>query len=232
MNNTITLQITVLADDGLPVLSNGVEAMCAENIDCSFSYGAQMTPQLLEIQVCNIYYIAIFTMAIWYNNLYSFHFFQPTEATVGSTITLRGHGFIPTGTMLGGSISSVTVLIDKAPCQNVIARSSTPEIDEVQCTIVNYESGFYFVDVLVDGKGYASVSPTDLIPGDIRNSSSSPNTLSIYPTFFLIATTNGNVSPTSGSLLGGTLLTITGSGFSYVPSHVDVQIGGSPCHIV
>ena len=51
MNSAISLQITVLPDDGLPVLSNGVEAMCAEGIDCSFSYGAQMTPQLLEIQV-------------------------------------------------------------------------------------------------------------------------------------------------------------------------------------
>ena len=88
------------------------------------------------------------------------------------------------------------------------------------------------MDVFIDGKGYASVSPTDLIPGDVRNSSSSPNAHSIYPTFFLTAATNGNVSPTSGSLLGGTLLTITGSGFSYVPSHVDVQIGGAPCHIV
>ena len=45
------LQIVVLPDDGVPVLENGIDASCAENVDCSFSYSAAATPQLVQIQV-------------------------------------------------------------------------------------------------------------------------------------------------------------------------------------
>ena len=47
-------QIIVLPDDGLPVANNEVEAKCAENVDCSFSYRATTTPQLLQVQVWDI----------------------------------------------------------------------------------------------------------------------------------------------------------------------------------
>ena len=121
--------------------------------------------------------------------------------------------------------------MDKVPCENVVALSSTPEFDEIQCTVADYESGYYFVDVFVGGKGYASVNPTELVPSDIRNSTFSANFQSIYPTFFLIATAN-TINPLSGSLLGGTLVDISGSGFSYLPSHLDVQIANAPCNII
>ena len=156
--------------------------------------------------------------------------FQPTAGVAGTTLTLHGRGLVPQGTSVGTSINSVTVLIDKAPCENVIFRSFTQDIDEIQCTVTDCESGHYFVDVFVDGKGYASVSPTDLVPGDIRNSTMAVNSLSIYPVLFIAATATG-IMPSSGSLLGGTLVTVSGSGFSYLPSHLDVQIGGATCHI-
>ena len=140
------------------------------------------------------------------------HFFQPTEAVAGTTITLGGRGFIPTGSTLGANINTITVLINNAPCQNVIAHSSTPDTDEIRCRVTDYETGYYSVDVFVDGKGYAqSIDPAVF--------------------FFLTATANA-ISPMFGSRLGGTAVTISGSGFSYLPSHVDVQIGGSPCRVL
>lgn len=131
----------------------------------------------------------------------------------------------------GANLNSVTVLIDKAPCENVIVLSSTQDADMIQCTVTDYESGYYFVDVFVDGKGFASVNPTDLVPGSIRNSTIIANSHSTYPTFFLSAMAN-TISPSMGSRLGGTLIAISGSGFSYLSSHLTVEIGSIPCHIV
>ena len=158
-------------------------------------------------------------------------FFQPTTAVAGSALTLHGCRLVPQGTSVGASINSITVLIDKAPCENVVFCSIMQGVEEIQCTISNYESGHYFVDVFADGKGYASVNPTELVPGDIRNTTIIANSQSIYPVLFIAATATG-ISPSAGSLLGGTLVTISGSGFSYLPSHLDVRIGGAPCHIV
>ena len=158
-------------------------------------------------------------------------FFQPTAAFPGTILTLYGRGLVAQGMTVGASINSITVLIDKAPCENVVFRSVMQDVEEIQCTVSNYESGHYFVDVFVDGKGYASVNPTELVPGDIRNSTIIADSQSIYPVLFIAATAT-SISPSSGSLFGGTLVTISGSGFSYLSSHLDVQIGGAPCHIV
>ena len=169
--------------------------------------------------------------------VYSLHisdayaFFQPAAAVAGTVLTLRGCGLVPQGASVGASINSITVLIDKAPCENVVFHSFMQDIEEIQCIISDYESGHYFVDVFVDGKGYASVNPAELVPGTIRNSTMIANSQSIYPVLFITATAT-EISPSSGSLLGGTLVTISGSGFSYLPSHLDVQIGGAPCRIV
>jgi hypothetical protein len=159
------------------------------------------------------------------------YFFQPTAAFSGTVLTLFGRGLVAQGTSVGASINSITILIDKAPCENVVFRSVVQDVEEIQCTVSNYESGHYFVDVFIDGKGYASVNPADLVPGDIRNSTFVANSQSLYPVLFIAATATG-ISPSSGSLLGGTLVTVSGSGFSYLPSHLDVQIGGAPCRIV
>lgn len=167
--------------------------------------------------------------------MYHFHdivfFFQPTATVAGTALTLRGRRLIPQGTSVGASINSITVLIDKAPCENVVLHSIMQDVEEIQCTVSNYESGHYFVDVFVDGKGYASVNPAELVPGDIRNPTIVANSQSVYPVLFIAATATG-ILPSSGSLLGGTLVTISGSGFSYLSSYLDVQIGGAPCRIV
>lgn len=126
------------------------------------------------------------------------------------------------------------MLVGKAPCENVIAHSRSTTTEEIRCTITDSESGYYFVDVHVGGKGWASVGQTVVTPGSIRNSTISADAYliyPIYPTFFLASVAN-TISPLFGSLLGGTMITITGSGFSYLPSHLDVQIGSTPCHIV
>ena len=111
-----------------------------------------------------------------------------------------------------------------------IVSSSTTE-DVITCTITDYESRFYHVDVLVEGKGFASVDPTLLTPGAIRNETLSPSSLSPYPTFFLTATAT-SVSPIAGSLQGGTTVVISGSGFSLVSERLSVAFDDIPCRII
>ena len=113
----------------------------------------------------------------------------------------------------------------------MIVVSASELEDELVCILMDYESNYYHVDVYVDGKGYASIAPTDLVPGDIRNSTISANFRSPYPKIFLSATAN-DISPTMGSRLGGTLLTISGTGFSHIPNRLSVSLGSTPCRIV
>ena len=86
------------------------------------------------------------------------------------------------------------------------------------------------MDVFVEGEGFASVSPTPLSPGPIRNATFPTNTNSPYPIFFLAATASA-VVPSEGSLAGGTRVTISGTGFSQISERLTVTLGDSPCQI-
>ena len=99
----------------------------------------------------------------------------------------------------------------------------------MQCTVDNYESGEYYVDVFVKSKGYASIGSASLAPGPIRNAS---DTSAVYPDWLTLKAVVTGMSPTTGSLAGGTSLMITGSGFSHVPSRLSVTLGSITCEVV
>lgn len=113
-----------------------------------------------------------------------------------------------------------------ALCRNVRAQRE----GTISCTVPNYESNYYHVDLHVQGKGFASVQPTPLSPGIIRNSTFLASQTSSYPHVFLEGAVT-SLSPSSGSILGGSELTLGGTGFSISPDRVAVMIGGVPCDI-
>ena len=144
---------------------------------------------------------------------------------------LYGVGLLPP-TVMPGPVSSVAVWLGNVQCFDVRAISSSQTEDVLSCTVsTSYESNYYHVDLHVEGKGFASVSPTMLHPGDIRNSTHIAGTTSPYPYVFLQGVVN-SITPSSGSISGGTRLTITGSGFCVAPERVAVRVGSVPCDIV
>lgn len=126
---------------------------------------------------------------------------------------------------------SIDVWLGNAPCSGVTAVSSSWDGDILSCTVPNYESNYYHVDVHVQGKGFASVSPTPLSPGLIRNSTvDAASSASPYPRVFLEAVVD-SISPSSGSVFGGCELTLSGGGFSMVPERMSVSVGEITCVI-
>ena len=153
------------------------------------------------------------------------------SVSAGSALTLHGTGLLPPGTADGDMVDSmVKVWLGDALCSNVVAISISPSEDVISCTAPNYESGHYYVDVHVQGKGFASLYPSSLHPGVTRNSTSPASSTSPYPHVFLEGVIN-SVSPGGGSVLGGTELTIHGSGFSTSALRLSVRIGEVPCAI-
>ena len=94
--------------------------------------------------------------------------------------------------------------------------------------MADYELGSYSVDVHVSDKGLASLSPSQLVYGPVRNASVAAST---YPQV-LLSSQASSISPTAGSMEGGTLLTIAGSGFTFFTSRVTVSLGTVPCDVV
>lgn len=106
---------------------------------------------------------------------------------------------------------------------------STNVIEVLSCTVRHYEAGYHFVDVMND-KGLAAVFPSPLTPGPHRNSSEPQDMDSSYP-YFSLRPTVTDVSPETGSIAGGTLVTIVGSGFSPVADRMNVLLGDRSCTI-
>lgn len=158
-------------------------------------------------------------------------FFQPDSASVGSTLTLHGTGLLPPDTLPGSMVNSVGVWLGNALCLNIMAHQShSTREDVISCTVPNYESGYYFVDLHMQGKGYASAHQTPLYPGVVRNSTIPASQTSTDPHIFLEGAVN-NLSPNRGSVLGGSELVIGGSGFSISPGRISVRIGEVHCEV-
>lgn len=156
---------------------------------------------------------------------------QPVSVSAGSALTLHGTGLLLPGTTDGAMVDSVVeVWLGDALCSNVAAVSSSPSEDVISCTAPNYESRHYYVDVHVTGKGFAPLHPSSLHPGTTRNSTGPASSTSPYPHVFLEGVID-SVSPGGGSVLGGTELTIDGSGFSTSASRLSVRIGDVPCAV-
>lgn len=137
---------------------------------------------------------------------------------------LQGEGLLAAD----DSTSGVMVWAGKVPC-SIVENATSAET--IECTLVDYESGFYHVDVHVAGKGLASVRDNAaLAPGPHRNATEAARSNSPYPVVFLAASIRG-VSPSVGSIMGGTEITISGSGFSPILSRVSVMLGNCLCDV-
>lgn len=99
--------------------------------------------------------------------------------------------------------------------------------EALQCTVMDYITGLYPVHVFVSGKGYASVAPEPLTDHDaIETFDVSPNLVVFLEAFA------GNITPSLGSTSGGTHITLTGTGFSHIPSDISVALGGVSCEVI
>ena len=149
--------------------------------------------------------------------------FQPTSVYPGSTLTVRGVGLFPTGTAGRAIIDFVDIWLTNALCSEAFIVTSSEAEDVISCTIPNYESNYYDLNVHVQGKGYASLHPTSRMVHNPSQGYVSP-----HLQVFLRGVVNG-ISPSLGSVLGGSEVTIYGSGFSVSYARVTVRIGEFPC---
>ena len=151
---------------------------------------------------------------------------QPNHASGGAIIQINGTGLLNSGS----SVAMVSVWIGEIPCNNVNMIGADGGMESIECTVEDFESGYYFVDVHND-RGLAAVHDVDSPGfGPHRNASEQPRQDSPYTVFFLAASVD-SISPSNGSLNGGTAVTITGSGFTHFPSHAEVSLGNCLCSI-
>ncbi|XP_069051252.1 PKHD1 like 1, tandem duplicate 1 [Lepisosteus oculatus] len=105
------------------------------------------------------------------------------------------------GSGFGSQAEDVVVLIGSAP----FAASDVADTN-ITCSIGPLPAGFYSLKVVVLSKGLATGSVT------------------------LHSVAEAALSPSSGSILGGTTLFIRGNGFS--AGNTSVTVGGSPCRLI
>ena len=142
-----------------------------------------------------------------------------TSANPGDTLTLHGHGFSITAAdntvTVGGEQCVVTAAAQdtsySAPACPVGACSAARDLVELNCTLPPHDAfAPHAVNVIVAGYGAAPALAAATVSYAVRLAS---------------------VSPLSGSLGGGTTLTLTGDGLSQLSSDVAVVVGGVGCRV-
>ena len=137
----------------------------------------------------------------------------------GATLTLRGHGLSTTAAdnavTVGGEPCVVTAAAQDAsyaaPACPVGACSAARDLVEVNCTLPPHDAfAPHAVGVSVAGYGAAPALAAATVGYSVRLAA---------------------VSPASGSLGGGTTLTLTGDGLSRLASDVAVLIDGVGCRV-
>ena len=130
-----------------------------------------------------------------------------------TTITIRGSGFVGLD-QFPENESDISVTISGLNC-DVVAYSNIT----ITCTALPQEPNTYPVFVCIDGFGFA-----------VQESAITGNSEFLYPPVFYQLLVF-DIMPAIGSTLGGTLITIFGSGFTTNLSEIEVTIGGIPCNI-
>ncbi|KAM3858592.1 fibrocystin-L-like [Diretmus argenteus] len=124
------------------------------------------------------------------------------------TTTVTGHRVLTIlGSNLGGRGNDSAVYVGRKECP-IMHWAAT----NISCLLPVLPPGRYEVDVQVGNNGYPMTS--NGVNATIEY------ILDVY-----------SVSPMLGSLLGGTRLTVSGSGFSNNTSHSKVSIGGAECEV-
>ncbi|XP_066271366.1 fibrocystin-L-like [Branchiostoma lanceolatum] len=140
----------------------------------------------------------------------TFEWNADSTPTVTAVTPSEGSFYAGTSIAISGSgfvpnTDNNTVTIGGVACEITAATE-----DEISCDVQENSGGSHVVTVEVDGKGFAS-HPTD---GEV---------------VFTYTADISSISPTTGSLGGGTVLTISGHGFS--DSHVP-YLGDQECVVV
>ncbi|XP_048254094.1 fibrocystin-L-like [Haliotis rufescens] len=129
---------------------------------------------------------------------------SPTVSAVSpATVNTSSTSLTITGTMFGSSASDVTVTVGGVPC--VVSGSVSDT--SIMCDVGDVPVGTHTIDVRLKGKGKAVTSST-------------VQSLATISSF----------SPSSGSVNGEVILTITGNGF--VTNSIAVTVDGNSCTIV
>lgn len=114
----------------------------------------------------------------------------------------------------------ITVLVGTHPCSSLSFQSFSNQHSTLLCTTSNkQQAGSYEVKVYIKSLGFAEHN----------------NALSLDNSDYItvsVAVTLTSVSPGSGSISGGTLITLTGTGFSHMKERMSVYVGEYPCEIV
>jgi hypothetical protein len=140
-----------------------------------------------------------------------------TTVQRGDTLTITGTGFLPASAGVGKAPGGRDVPVwdlnfvtfNRTGRCNVTSATNTT----LTCVVLAFAAGTYSVDVEpAFGRGFAVVDPS---------------VAQVSYTATLDA-----VTPLEGSKAGGTLLTITGSGFQPVPEANIVTVGGNACVVV
>jgi len=133
-----------------------------------------------------------------------------------TSITINGFGFVGlgTGNRFAWNGSDIRVTINGVSCE-VVAYSNIT----ITCIALPQEPNAYPVFICIDGFGFA-----------VQVSAITGNSEFLYPPvlyqLFVFETV-----PAIGSTLGGTSITIYGSGFSTDLSEIEVTIGDFPCNV-
>ena len=141
-----------------------------------------------------------------------------------SKITIKGLGFANLGSGAGSGLRAM--LVNDTSEIKVIINGMICEIEQysdvmIICTAPPQGPSTYPVFVLVEEVGFAVQAMA------LNNE---PEDAFLYPPVFYELQVF-RVFPSIGSILGGSLLTIYGSGFSSDPYEVKVDIGNLPCEI-
>ena len=153
--------------------------------------------------------------------LHHFFILQPSSFKSGDDVTIKISNYSFTANGIGDELYGATVLFGNHPCENVTLVDVTESYDEITCTASNQEAGLYQVHVHIKSIGYARPINSLSLNDDINNAF----TVSVMAT----AT---DITPSDGSIEGGTRLTITGTGFSHLADRMNVDIGGHACDVV
>ena len=192
------------------VTSNGLLAACSATGNasspspCSFRYDDALTPLITGITLSG-----------------------PVQA--GTQVSITGTGFAPlpgAAAALRGNASlglnalyTVALLppgLAQLPAAQSLCNVTGASASAINCTLPNAPAGQLALSLTVaGGRGRARLSPS--LP---------PSAASLL--FSLLCT---SLSPASGSMAGGTLLTLTGSGFPLLSATANVSVGGLPCAI-
>ncbi|MDG6905041.1 MAG: hypothetical protein JRN20_04570 [Nitrososphaerota archaeon] len=166
----------------------------------------------LFVVLCGLFLFHSVTGTVYSSSQSPFLSVSPTNAPVGSNITITGQGFPPnTSLILYWSTANVSWNVGGAPVPEVLGITTVPEQDVLAYALTNGTGSFFqTVSVPIDNNGQhiiRAVSATD-------NTTISEATFTVEPSFYF--------SPSSGPV--GTKVTVYASGLGAHPYAVAYHV--------